>query len=645
MNYATLAFPILTVILLLLFFFWCREVILPRRGTLEWITLYQPRKFDFTFPQYRLARKDLLPMLVIILVYGLTAFLNLGDTRAPQTFYTFSQGESCVVELDHSVTVSRLLLYTGGYHGGGYTVSFSADGKSWSEEGYLEQTHADLYKWFEVPLAQNLPADSSEDPDTGTSPQPGAEPVPIRYIRIQSDYGPLCLGEIGIYNELDQLVPAASLAITPGYAVLIDEQDVVPYEPSYLNSMYFDEIYHGRTAYEHIHNIYPYEVSHPPLGKLIIALGITMFGMTPFGWRFMGVVFGIAMLLVLYTLIKTLFGKTKIAVLGTVLFAFDFMHFVQTRIATIDTYGVFFMLLMFLCMLKYLQLPDDAKFRKSAKWLFLSGLFFGIGIASKWTVFYGGAGLLVLLLLGLLFRLIRQARKNELGLFFRHLGGVVLVCLFSFILLPACIYVLSYIPYGLASGMSVQEGMLWNPDFYAIILKNQQFMFSYHSKLQATHSYGSTWWMWMLDIRPILYYLRSMPDGYKSAFGAFGNPVVYWGGLMALVGIVVRMFRQRDARCAFILVGYLSMLLPWVFISRVAFAYHYFPCVVFLTLAICAIFDAVFERVQGKRRWPVYAFVGFSVLLFILFYPVLTGLSVPRSYTTNILKWFPSWPF
>ncbi len=34
-----------------------------------------------------------------------------------------------------------------------------------------------------------------------------------------------------------------------------------------MNSSYFDEIYHARTALEHIENVYPYEITHPPLGK------------------------------------------------------------------------------------------------------------------------------------------------------------------------------------------------------------------------------------------------------------------------------------------------------------------------------------------------------------------------------------------
>lgn len=114
------------------------------------------------------------------------------------------------------------------------------------------------------------------------------------------------------------------------------------------------EIYHARTAYENIEGVYPYEISHPPLGKLIIAIGIELFGMTPFGWRFSGVLFGVLMLPVLYMLLKRMFGSTDICACATAIFAFDFMHFSQTRLATIDTYAVFFILLMYLFMYMYI---------------------------------------------------------------------------------------------------------------------------------------------------------------------------------------------------------------------------------------------------------------------------------------------------
>ena len=136
---------------------------------------------------------------------------------------------------------------------------------------------------------------------------------------------------------------------------LVDEQDTVPEEPSYFNGMIFDEIYHARTAYENIHNMSVYEWTHPPLGKLIIALGILIFGMKPFGWRIMGALFGVAMVPLMYVFAKRIFKRTDFAFITAGLWAFDCMHFTQTRIATIDVYGVFFILLMFFFMYEYVR--------------------------------------------------------------------------------------------------------------------------------------------------------------------------------------------------------------------------------------------------------------------------------------------------
>lgn len=115
----------------------------------------------------------------------------------------------------------------------------------------------------------------------------------------------------------------------------------------------------------------------------------------------MGTLFGVCMLPILYVFLKNLFGRTAVAACGTCLFAFDFMHLTQTRIATIDTYGVFFILLMYFFLYRYLTLPAGTPFRRGALPLFLSGLFWGIGAASKWTVIYGAAGLAVLYFIGL----------------------------------------------------------------------------------------------------------------------------------------------------------------------------------------------------------------------------------------------------
>ena len=131
----------------------------------------------------------------------------------------------------------------------------------------------------------------------------------------------------------------------------------------------------------------------------------------------------------------------------------------------------------------------------------------------------------------------------------------------------------------------------------------------------------------------------------KSAFGAFVNPVVCWGGLLALVTAVVRIFRRRCGIALFIVIGYFSQLAPWFAIGRTTFAYHYFPSVLFLVLALSYVFHTLQETSAPHRQGMMYGVMAGAVGLYALFYPVLTGVMVPTWYGLNLLKWMPSWPF
>ena len=405
---------------------------------------------------------------------------------------------------------------------------------------------------------------------------------------------------------------------------LADEQELCPTRQTFMNSSYFDEIYHARTAWEQLNAVYPYEITHPPLGKTIIGLGIRLFGMTPFGWRFSGTLFGVLMLPILYYFAKKLFGGHTAPAACTLLMATDFMHFVQTRIATIDTYAVFFILLMYLFMYLFVT---EGRLRDLA----FCGISFGLGAASKWTCFYAGAGLAFIWAIWVI-RETRAARLDLLG-FVKN----ALFCVGFFVLVPCLIYYLSYIPYGVAQGKT----NLLSRDYLNIVLDNQRYMFNYHSQLVATHPYSSHWYQWLLDIRPILYYLDYLPDGRVVSFGAFVNPVLCWGGLLALFVLGYLGIARRDRVSAFILLGYLAQLLPWVLVPRLTFAYHYFPCTVFLALAMGRCFDLMKHNVRNGKLY-VGGFAALSLAVFILFFPVLAGIPIERGI---LRSWLPTWPF
>lgn len=547
----------------------------------------------------RMCRADWLSLALITILYAVLSLWNLGDTAAPQTFTAMS-GEAAVLRLESDDAPARILLYPG-VGTGSYEIEYSEDGLNYVHALRFDQGHVEVLKWhFLTPETELRPA----------------------YVRISCTTGTPWLGELVLLDGDGHPIPVDS-----SLPALCDEWNLAPVEESFLNSTYFDEIYHARTAWEHLNGIWPYEISHPPLGKLIIGLGIRLFGMTPFGWRFMGALFGAMMLPVLYLFLKKLFGGLAVPTLGTLLMASDFMHYVQTRIATIDTYAVFFILLMYLFMYLYLS-------RERLRDLALCGLFFGLGAASKWTCIYAGGGLAVLWAA----HWIRKARERDLpggfGAFLRN----CLFCLLFFVLVPGLIYYLSYLPYGQAESAPV-----FSARYTRLVLDNQSFMFNYHVGVVAEHPYASRWYQWMLDIRPILYYLHYFDNGTRSSICAFLNPALCWGGLLSLFVLLYTAIFRMDRKAGFLLVGYLAQLLPWIFIRRLTFEYHYFPASVFLLLAICYVFSLMREN---RRRWFISAlsFTLVSILLFVMFFPVLSGLPVDNAMASRFLGWLPTWP-
>ena len=559
----------------------------------------------------RTSRRGGIGIAVLTAVYAVAAFTGLGSANAPQHFCTLEAGESATLALDGAHGIDTVWYYTGLYTGE-YTLAYSDDGITYTAAGTMPQGYADLFKWL-----QPQPADSA--------------PATAAYVRVTAS-AHLELGELALLDAQGERIAVREITGPATAAALCDEADTVPTSSTYYNSSYFDEIYHARTAYEHLRGVYPYEVSHPPLGKELLSLGIRLFGMTPFGWRCMGALFGVAMLPLMWDLLRRMFRDDCVALCGATLLACDFMHLTQTRIATIDSFATLFILLMYLFLYRYFT---EGKLRHLAA----CGVTFGIGAATKWTCLYAGAGLGVLWVLHWVFQGVQAHRAGDGRRYVRRLLGNIGFCLVFFVLVPGMIYYASYYPYGAARGLH-GAGMYFTREYAAIVLENQRFMFTYHSGLVATHPYSSRWWQWLLDLRPILYYL-SYGDGTVSTIGAFVNPLLCWGGLLALPVLAYRAVRH-DRTALFLLVGYLAQVLPWVFISRLTFEYHYFAATLFLVLALGYVFDRLRQR---GSFGIVYAFTAASGALFALFYPVLTGVTVTRSYTWNVLKWLPDWPF
>jgi hypothetical protein len=84
--------------------------------------------------------------------------------------------------------------------------------------------------------------------------------------------------------------------------------------------------------------------AHPPLGKLLISMGIRTFGDNPLGWRFASLLFGSYAILALYWLARSAGFSSWVALGASSLMAADTMFFIHGRIGTLEILVLAFML-------------------------------------------------------------------------------------------------------------------------------------------------------------------------------------------------------------------------------------------------------------------------------------------------------------
>ncbi|MBQ9326221.1 MAG: phospholipid carrier-dependent glycosyltransferase [Clostridia bacterium] len=614
-------------------------------------------------------RRDWALMLGVAAVYSVVALWNLGSTRAPQTTWVSTASrETITLDLgDVHQDFSMLYYCEVSYYP--FTVETSDDGVNFTGAYHAEMDQGQCFRWKYL-----MPSWESEDGYTwgGGNTYHAVQKLSGRYVRIRADQIGLRLNEVIFRESRMETGADGSLTEVSGDAIpfavisrteaasdspllsdpdnIGDEQDSLEGEPSWYNSTYFDEIYHARTALEHLRGTAPYETTHPPLGKVLMSLGIALFGMTPFGWRFMGALMGILMLPAMHALGRRLTGRNGFGLAAEILMALDCMHLTQTRIATIDSFPVCFILLAYLCMLIFMQ--KDI-LRASMKTLLLplglSGFFMGCAVASKWIGIYAGAGLAVLYF----WTMARHMRRLQtdpspaLSGGFRRLIMLCLWCIPFFVLVPAAIYLLSYIPY---FAYQHPTGPL---AFLRLVWSAQTGMMSYHSTpgLGMDHPFYSPWYEWPTIARPMYYAMAYyMPEGRSLSIFCFGNPVVWYSGLLGILGCVCLFvwnhlyIKDRPSRLmhasglspdsapAFVLLSLLAQFLPWVLVPRGTYIYHYFASVPFLILGTVLTLSRLQAHWEKPVRIGTILYLLAALACFIILYPYASGMEVSIGY-------------
>ena len=380
----------------------------------------------------------------------------------------------------------------------------------------------------------------------------------------------------------------------------------------------FDEIYYAKNAYSLISSGVELDqqggsefVVHPPFGKWLIGIGIRLFGNNEFGWRSSSALFGSASVLLIYLIAKRLFKSEFLALSAALLMAVDGLSLVMSRVALLDIFLMFFILLTF-----YFLLKEN---------YWLSGVAIGLGLSTKWSAAF---------LIPVLLLLTLKIKEINLSQILKRVG--------QFVFLPMAIYFTSWIGWFISDkGWARNSGSnpivsLWN---YHLEILN------FHTNLVEKHSYSANPWSWLVLGRPTSFYYES-GDSCGTAecaqeILAMGTPLLWWSAIIA-VAITIGFYINTSNRSAeIVLAGFAGTYLPWfIFQDRTMFYFYSITTLPFLILALIYCFDLLLK--YGNYQRVIMLFIFVVAVNFIYFLPIYIGIEIPYSQWLSRM-WLPSW--
>ena len=380
----------------------------------------------------------------------------------------------------------------------------------------------------------------------------------------------------------------------------------------------FDEIYYAKNANSLINNGVELNsqgqaefIVHPPLGKWLIGIGIKLFGNNEFGWRISAAVIGTVCVLLIYLITNQLFNSLFLSNVAAALMALDGLTLVMSRVALLDIFLVFFILLSFYFLLK--------------EYFWLSGIAIGSAAATKWSAVFVIPFLILLTI---------KIRDIDPTKWMKRIGQFVFVPIFVY-LISWSGWIFNSNSWDRKSGSNIFTS-LWN---YHVGI------FNFHRNLTESHSYSANPWSWLIIGRPTSFFYETPSncgaDSCSQEILAIGTPLLWWAGVFAIAITLGFFITNRNHISAVILAGIAGTYLPWFLIqSRTTFYFYAISILPFLILALIYSFNWVLSC--GNYQKQIILFVLLIGLNFIYFLPILLGIEIPYSQWIDRM-WLNSW--
>ncbi|WP_433259096.1 dolichyl-phosphate-mannose--protein mannosyltransferase [Streptosporangium sp. CA-135522] len=418
-------------------------------------------------------------------------------------------------------------------------------------------------------------------------------------------------------------------------------------------------------------------VVHPPLGKWMIGLGEQVFGMNPFGWRFAGALIGVVSILILARVARRMTRSTMLGCLAGLLLSVEGLHLVLSRTALLDIFLMFFVLAGFACLVidrdrtrerladwyETSPLSEHGPWLGARPWRIAAGLCLGAACAVKWS------GIFFLIAFAVMSLVWDAGARRAVGLRRPYSGMAskdLPTALLAMAAVPALTYLLSWSGWFASSlgwGRNWAQATSQGPFFFVFdsirSWLNYHFqVLGFHTGLATPHNYQSEPWSWPLLLRPVAFFYETPKTGCgtgncSQAVLGVGTPIIWYGGLAALIAMIAWYVATRDWRAGAVLVGYAAGWLPWFYWAiadkRTMFLFYAIPMVPFMILAIVLAAGLIIGPAGAAppRRIVGASIVGaFTLLALINFwwlYPVLTAEVIPYAEWSSRMLFKKGW--
>ena len=476
------------------------------------------------------------------------------------------------------------------------------------------------------------------------------------------------------------------------------------------DAVVFDETYYVKDSYSLLHFGYerswpegadqafvagdpgtpenaPSYVVHPPLGKWMIAAGMWLLGGdNPLGWRFSAALVGVLSIAVLMWAAWMMFRSVTLASIAGLLMALDGLHIVQSRLALLDIFLMFWLLAAFACLLadrlqarrRLARLisaaagpgggPPSAAFLAHGPWLgvrwwrIAAGICCGAAVGVKWNALFFVA------VLGLMTVLWDAGARRVAGIRGWFTGALLKDSWPAFLAIVGVglvTYLITWSGWFASSGAYDRdwaarhpgEGVSWLPPALRSLWEYHVSAYSFHQGLHTPHTYQSPAWQWLLLGRPTSYYYESYDAGTAScspgpcseAILNVGNPLIWWASAAAMVLVLLWWILKRDWRMGAIVVVFAAGYLPWfLYPERTTFYFYALSFLPWMILGLTAILGLGLgrpgESVRRRRAGlaVVGAFLAMALLVTNHLLPLWTGTAIPYEQWRSLM-WFDSW--